>query len=70
MLVISRKEGEQIRVGDDVVVRILGITASSVKVGIDAPRSVAIHREEVWEAVHAENQAASSAPDRLPRLGG
>lgn len=67
MLIITRKPGEKIMLGDDVVVHVMEIVGNSVRVGIQAPRSLPIYREEIWDAVRKENQAAAKAtPDSLP----
>lgn len=65
MLVISRRPEEQIRIGSQITVRVLGIVGSSVRLGIDAPKSVPVHREEVFQAIQAENLEAAKAPDSL-----
>ena len=54
MLVLSRKENEVIRVGDQVVIRIVEIRSDKVRVGIEAPGDVAVHRQEVWLAIKRE----------------
>lgn len=67
MLIITRRPGEKVMVGDDVVVHVMEIVGNSVRVGIEAPRSVPVYREEIWNAVRAENEAAARvAPDSLP----
>jgi carbon storage regulator len=67
MLIITRRPGEKIMVGDDVVVHVIEIVGSSVRVGIQAPRSVPVYREEIWNTVREENQAAAGAtPGDLP----
>ena len=67
MLIITRKPGEKIMLGDDVVIHVMEIVGNSVRVGIQAPRSLPVYREEIWNAVREENRAASSAsPDKLP----
>jgi len=67
VLIITRKPGEKIMLGDDVVVHVMEIVGNSVRVGIQAPRSLPIYREEIWDAVRKENQAAAQAtPDSLP----
>ena len=67
MLIITRRAGERIMVGDDVVVEIMEIVGNSVRVGISAPRSVPVYREEIYSAVRDENRAAAeSAPVELP----
>jgi carbon storage regulator len=68
MLIITRKPGEKIMLGDEIVVHVMEIVGNSVRVGIEAPRSVPVYREEIWDAVRAENRAAAGAPaDSLPR---
>ena len=67
MLNITRKVGEKIIIGEDVVLEVMEVSGSSVRIGIQAPRSVPVYREEIWEAVRAENAAAAkSAPTKLP----
>jgi carbon storage regulator len=67
VLIITRKPGEKIMLGDDVVVHVMEIVGNSVRVGIQAPRSIPVYREEIWNAVRDENQAAASAaPAELP----
>ncbi|MFT5063185.1 MAG: carbon storage regulator [Gammaproteobacteria bacterium] len=51
MLILTRKVGEALRVGDDVSLTVLGIKGSQVRIGIDAPREVAVHREEIYQRV-------------------
>ena len=67
MLIITRRPGEKIMLGDDIVVHVMEIVGNSVRVGIQAPRSVPVYREEIWNAVREENRAAAdSAPADLP----
>jgi carbon storage regulator len=67
VLIITRKPGEKIMLGDDIVVHVMEIVGNSVRVGIQAPRSLPVYREEIWDAVREENRAAAkSAPDVLP----
>ena len=66
MLLITRRAGEKIMVGDDIVVHIKEIVGNTVRVGIEAPRSTPIYREEIWHAVREENRAAAEAPFDLP----
>jgi carbon storage regulator len=61
MLVLTRKENESIMIGDDVEVKVLDLKESQVKIGIVAPRSIAVHRREVYLAIQAENAQAASA---------
>jgi carbon storage regulator len=67
MLVITRRSGERVCLGDDVTVTVLEISGSTVRLGIEAPADVRIFRHEIWLAVKQENQAAADAGvDRLP----
>ncbi|OZD55358.1 carbon storage regulator [Rhodococcus sp. 06-1477-1B] len=61
MLVLTRRPGESIMIGDDVTVTVLGVTATGVRIGIDAPRDTRIHRSEIVVAVTNENQDAIAA---------
>lgn len=61
MLVLSRKKGESIMLGEHIEVVILGVEGDTVKVGIQAPKSVDVYRKEVFEAIRLENREASSA---------
>jgi carbon storage regulator len=61
MLVLTRKEDESIMIGDDIEVKILDLKESQVKLGIVAPKSVAVHRREVYQAIQTENAQAASA---------
>ncbi len=65
MLVLSRKENEGIVIGDGIVVRVMGIEDGRVRLGIEAPREVSIHREEVYEAIKEENREASSTASEM-----
>jgi len=68
MLRISRRAGERIIVGDNVVIEVLEVSGQNVRIGIDAPRSVPVYREEIWLEVKRENEAAAGAPQELPEL--
>jgi carbon storage regulator len=66
MLLLTRKLGENIRIGDDVKITIVEVKGNHVKLGIDAPASVKVHREEIYERIQQENrrnqaQAASGS---------
>jgi carbon storage regulator len=61
MLVITRKTGEQICLGDDVTITVLDVTGSTVRLGIEAPSEIPIFRGEIWADVKAENRAAADA---------
>ena len=68
MLIVSRREGEKLMIGDDVVISVVEVAGGTVKLGIEAPRSVPVYREELWAAVRDENRAAAAAPASLPQV--
>jgi carbon storage regulator len=59
MLVLSRKPGEALRIGDEVEITVVEVKGDMVRLGIQAPRSVQVWRKELWEAIVAENIAAA-----------
>ncbi len=61
MLILTRKIGESIQVGDDIRIKIVEIGRNFVKIGVDAPRSVKVHREEIYERIREENIQAGQA---------
>lgn len=61
MLVLSRKKDEVIMVGDDIEITLVDIRGDQVKIGVSAPRSVSIHRKEIYDAIQQENKAAAQA---------
>ena len=61
MLRLTRRAGERIVLGDDVFIEVLEVSGQTVRLGIDAPRSVRIYREEIWLEVKRENEAAAQA---------
>lgn len=67
MLILTRKLGENIRIGDRIKVTILDIKGGQVKLGIDAPPEVAVHREEIYERIREENERASGVTPKMLR---
>ena len=61
MLVLTRKTGESINIGDDVKISIMEIKGRSVRIGIEAPKSMVIHREEIYQKIQEENRLASES---------
>ena len=59
MLVLSRHRDESIMIGDDVMITIVDIRGDKVRLGIDAPQEIPVHRQEVYDAIKRENQKAS-----------
>ena len=70
MLVLTRRMNQSIMIGDEVVVTVLDVRGDQVRIGINAPRSIAVHREEVYAELQRENRAAASpSAARLEALG-
>lgn len=70
MLVLSRQRDETIMIGDDIEITVVDIRGDKVRVGINAPPRVAVHRKEVYDAIKAENENASRVPgDQLDDVG-
>lgn len=71
MLVLSRHRDECIMIGDDVVITIVDIRGDKVRLGIDAPQHIPVHRQEVYDAIQRENQkAAQLRPADTRGIGG
>jgi len=58
MLILTRRVGETLMVGDDVTVTVLGVKGNQVRIGVNAPRDVAVHREEIYERIKQEQNEA------------
>ncbi|MBK1720761.1 carbon storage regulator CsrA [Thiocystis violacea] len=71
MLILTRRVGETLMIGDEVTVTVLGVKGNQVRIGVNAPRDVAVHREEIYERIKREQaEAGQSAnltghPDQL-----
>ena len=62
MLVLTRRRGQSILIGDDIKIVVLEVTGDQIRIGIEAPRAVSVHREEVYEEIMAANKAAAKLP--------
>ncbi|WP_136477027.1 carbon storage regulator CsrA [Pseudomonas sp. DG56-2] len=61
MLILTRRVGETIRISDDISVTVLGVKGSQVRIGVNAPEQVAVHREEIYQRIQDEKQTADAA---------
>jgi carbon storage regulator len=66
VLIITRRPGEKIVLGDDITLTVMEVSGQTVRLGIDAPKSLPIYREEIWAAVKQENEAAATAAAMPP----
>ena len=69
MLILSRRLGECLKIGDEVTVTVLGMRNGQVRIGVTAPKSVAVHREEVYERIQAVKAAQVSQREAIEALG-
>jgi carbon storage regulator len=66
VLILTRRAGENVVVGDDIVISVIEVRGDAVRIGIQAPRSLSVHREEVWlELQKANSQAASPSDEAI-----
>jgi carbon storage regulator len=68
VLSITRRVGERIIIGDDIVLHVQEVSGSTVRLGIEAPKAMPVYREEIWAAVKEENAAAARSAGELPSL--
>jgi carbon storage regulator len=67
MLVLTRRAGESVMIGDDIIITVLEARGDVIRLGIQAPRDVQVHREEVWRELQTVNREAASPTDDAVR---
>jgi carbon storage regulator len=68
MLILSRKVNEKIMIGEDISVSIIEVRGDQVRIGVDAPKTVKVFRQEVFDAIKAENKAAAESTPVFPQM--
>lgn len=68
MLILARKKGEAIQIGNGIEIKILSIQGDQVKIGIEAPKTVEVYRKEIYEQIQEENKQAATSPTHVLEL--
>ena len=68
MLILTRRVGETVMIGNEVTVTVLGVKGNQVRIGVNAPKDVAVHREEIYERIKREEDGEGGSPGAVPHL--
>ncbi len=68
MLILTRRVGETVMIGNEVTVTVLGVKGNQVRIGVNAPKDVAVHREEIYERIKREEDLEGHAPGTVTKI--
>jgi carbon storage regulator len=68
MLILTRRVGETVMIGNEVTVTVLGVKGNQVRIGVNAPKDVAVHREEIYERIKREEDGEGPAPNPATKM--
>ena len=66
MLILTRRVGETLMIGDEVTVTVLGVKGNQVRIGVNAPKDIAVHREEIYERIRREQDGSGNTAQETP----
>jgi carbon storage regulator len=70
MLILTRRVGEALVIGEGVTLSVLGVKGNQVRIGVDAPKHVAVHRQEIFDRIKNQSETAANPPQTAARLAG